>query len=104
LVTGDLYLQRGTAKQLHVPHVPMFDQLRVLSRYGFAGTLEIVGSLLILVGLFTRPVAFIPSGELVTACFAVHAWQGHFYMPALNEGKPVYLKHPGRLVNAYPQN
>lgn len=99
-VAGCLYLQHGTGKLLHVPRVPMFDQLRVLSRDGFAGMVEIVGSLLVLLGLFTRPVASILSGEMVIAYFAVHARQGHFYMPALNEGEPAYLKRPGRLVDA----
>jgi putative oxidoreductase len=91
LVTGYLYLQHGTAKLFHVPRLPEFDQLRVLSRDGFAGMLEIVGSLLILLGLFTRPVAFILSGEMAVAYFVVHARQGHFFMPALNQGELAVL-------------
>ena len=87
LVTAYLYLQHGTAKLLHVPRLPMFDRLRVLSPTGFAGMLEIVGSLLLLLGLFTRPVAFILSGEMAVAYFTVHARQGHFFMPALNQGE-----------------
>jgi uncharacterized membrane protein YphA (DoxX/SURF4 family) len=47
--------RHGTAKLLHVPRLPVFDQLRVLSRDGFAGMLKIAGSLLLLLGLFTRP-------------------------------------------------
>jgi putative oxidoreductase len=91
LVAGYLYLQHGTAKLLHVPHIAMFDHLRWLSRDGFAGMLEIVGSLLILLGLFTRPVAFILSGEMAVAYFLVHARQGNFFMPALNEGEAAVL-------------
>jgi putative oxidoreductase len=91
LVTAYLYLQHGTSKLLHVPHVAMFDQLSVLSRDGFAGMLEIVGSLLLLLGLFTRPVAFILSGEMAVAYFLVHARQGHFFMPALNQGELAVL-------------
>jgi len=90
-VSGYLYLQHGTAKLLHVPHVPMFDQLPVLSLDGFAGMLEIPGSLLILLGLFTRPVALILSGEMAVAYFLVHARQGHFFMPALNQGELAVL-------------
>jgi len=41
VVTAYLYLQHGTAKLLHVPHLPEFDQLRLLSRDGSAGMLEI---------------------------------------------------------------
>lgn len=91
LVTAYLYLQHGTAKLLHVPHIPMFDQLRVLSRDGVAGILEIVGSLLMLLGLFTRPVALILSGEMAVAYFVVHARAGHFFMPTLNQGEEAVL-------------
>jgi putative oxidoreductase len=91
LVTAYLYLQHGTAKLFHVPHLPIFDQLHVLSRDGFAGMLEIVGSLLLLLGLFTRPVAFILSGEMAIAYFLVHAPQGNFLMPALNGGEEAVL-------------
>jgi len=91
LVTAYLYLQHGTAKLLHVPHVPMFDQLPVMSLGGFAGLIEIVGSVLMLLGLFTRPVAFILSGEMAVAYFSVHAPQGNFLMPALNGGEEAVL-------------
>jgi putative oxidoreductase len=91
VVVGYLYLQHGTAKLLHVPHVAMFDDLRPLSRDGFAGMLEISGSILLLLGLFTRPVAFILSGEMAIAYFWVHAQQGHFFAPALNGGELAVL-------------
>jgi putative oxidoreductase len=91
IVAAFLYLQHGTAKLLHVPHVAYFDQLSPLSLIGFAGMLEIVGSLLILLGLFTRPAAFILSGEMAVAYFMQHAPQGHFFMPALNQGEEAVL-------------
>jgi putative oxidoreductase len=91
VITAFLYIQHGTAKLLHVPHLAAFDQLRILSRDGAAGMLEIAGSLLLIVGLFTRPVAFILSGEMAVAYFLVHARQGHFFMPALNEGEEAVL-------------
>ena len=91
LVTAYLYLQHGTAKLLHVPHVAMFDQLLVFSLDGIAGMLEIVGSLLLLFGLFTRPVAFILCGEMAVAYFVAHAPQGNFFMPALNGGEEAVL-------------
>jgi putative oxidoreductase len=91
LVSAYLYLQHGTAKLFHVPHVPAFDQLRVLSRDGVAGILEVAGSVLLLLGLFTCPVALILSGEMAVAYFLVHARRGHFFMPALNEGEPAIL-------------
>jgi len=91
LVAAFLFLQHGTAKLLHVPHVAQFDQLPALSLIGFAGMLEIVGSLLILLGLFTRPAAFILCGEMAVAYFMVHAPQGHFFTPALNQGEEAVL-------------
>jgi putative oxidoreductase len=91
LVSAYLYLQHGTAKLFHVPHIPMFDRLRLLSRDGFAGMLETVGGVLLLLGLFTRPVAFILSGEMAVAYLTVHARRGNFFMPILNEGEEAVL-------------
>jgi len=91
LVTAFLFLQHGTAKLFHVPHVTDFDSLPALSLIGFAGMLEIVGGLLLLLGLFTRPVAFILSGEMAVAYFMEHAPHGHFLSPALNRGEEAVL-------------
>ncbi|MGA2564038.1 MAG: DoxX family protein [Steroidobacteraceae bacterium] len=91
LVAAFLYLQHGTAKLFHVPHVAEFDSLHVLSLIGLAGVLEVVGGLLLLLGLFTRPVAFILSGEMAVAYFIAHASQGHFFSPALNRGEEAVL-------------
>ena len=91
MVVAFLFVQHGTAKLLHVPHVADFDQLPALSLVGFAGMLEIGGGLLILIGLFTRPVAFLLCGEMAVAYFMVHAPQGHFFTPALNQGEEAVL-------------
>jgi putative oxidoreductase len=91
IVVGFLYLQHGSAKLLHVPHVTAFDSLPVLSLVGFAGMLEITGGLLLLLGLFTRLTAFILSGEMAAAYFLEHAPQGHFFTPALNQGEEAVL-------------
>lgn len=91
VMSAYLYLQHGTAKLVHVPHLAMFDQVRLLSVNGFAGMLEVCGSLLLLAGLFTRPVAFLLSGEMAIAYFTVHARRGNFFMPALNQGEEAVL-------------
>lgn len=91
VVSAYLYLQHGTAKLFHVPHLAVYDKLRVFSLAGCAGMLEIAGSLLLLVGLFTRPVAFIFSGEMAIAYFIAHAPRGNFFAPALNEGEEAVL-------------
>ena len=91
IVAAFLFLQHGTAKLLHEPHVAMFDTLQPLSLIGFAGMLEIVGSLLLLLGWFTRPAAFILSGEMAVAYFMAHAPQGNFLSPMLNDGELAVL-------------
>jgi putative oxidoreductase len=89
IVTALLFLQHGLAKHVGFPHVGSFDSLQVFSLVGLAGAIEIVGSLLLLVGLFTRPAAFIMSGEMAVAYFMAHAPRGFF--PILNQGELAVL-------------
>lgn len=91
IVTAYLFLQHGTAKLLHAPHLTMFDGLPALSLFGIAGMIEIVGGLLVLLGWFTRPVAFILSGEMAVAYFHSHVPLGNFMVPLLNEGESAVL-------------
>jgi putative oxidoreductase len=85
IVIGFLFLQHGTAKLLGIPHVAMFDGLELFSLIGLAGILELVGGVLIIFGLFTRPTAFILSGEMAVAYFMAHAPEGP--LPILNHGE-----------------
>jgi putative oxidoreductase len=87
IVVGYLYLQHGTAKLFHVPHVASFDNLQLLSLIGLAGVLELVGGALVLVGLCTRLAAFILSGEMAVAYFMAHAPHGSVLVPMLNQGE-----------------
>jgi putative oxidoreductase len=87
IVCGYLVLQHGTAKLFHFPHVAYFDDLQVMSLIGAAGIIELVGGILLLIGLFTRPVAFVLSGEMAFAYFIGHVPHGSFFMPALNQGE-----------------
>jgi putative oxidoreductase len=91
IVTAYLFLLHGTAKLLGYPHVPMFDNLAITSLSGIAGILELVGGVLLLVGLFSRPVAFILSGEMAFAYFIGHASQGNVLFPLLNGGESAVL-------------
>jgi putative oxidoreductase len=84
LMTGLLFLQHGTAKILGFPASEMAG-IPLTSAGGIAGIFELVGGALIVVGLFTRPVAFILSGVMAAAYFMAHAPQG-FY-PILNGGE-----------------
>lgn len=91
IVVAYLFLLHGTAKLFGVPHVAMFDNVPLMSLIGVAGMLEVVGGALLLIGLFTRPVAFILSGEMALAYFMAHAVQGHVLVPMLNQGESAVL-------------
>jgi putative oxidoreductase len=91
IVTAYLFLTHGTSKLLGVPHVASFDNLQLFSLMGFAGILELVGGVLLLIGLFTRPVAFILCGEMAFAYFIGHAKQGFVLVPLLNRGELAVL-------------
>src|SRR3954464_7246261 len=91
IVTAYLFLMHGTAKLLGVPHVASFDKLQLLSLLGLAGVLELLGGVLLLFGLFTRPVAFILCGEMAFAYFMGHAAQGNVLVPMLNRGELAVL-------------
>lgn len=85
VVAALLFLQHGTAKLFGFPHVAMFDDLRLASLLGIAGVLELAGGVLLALGLFTRPVAFVLAGEMAFAYFLAHAPRGFF--PILNGGE-----------------
>lgn len=85
-----MFMLHGSAKLFAMPHVEMFDNLQILSLYGFAGILEFFGGLLLLLGLFTRPVAFILSGQMAVAYFMAHAAQSPLF-PLLNGGEAAAL-------------
>ena len=85
IVAGFLLMQHGMQKLLGLPAPMPGGTVPLLSLFGLAGALELVGGLLILLGLFTRPVAFILSGELATAYFMAHAPRG--FWPLLNQGE-----------------
>lgn len=89
IMTGLLLLQHGTAKLFKIPVIPTFANLSLTSLPGIAGILELVGGVLIILGLFTRPTAFILSGMTAFAYFIAHAPKG-FY-PILNGGELAVL-------------
>jgi putative oxidoreductase len=84
IVVGLLVLQYGLAKLFGWPAVKMFQDLPWFSLFDIAGMFELVGGTLLVLGLFTRPVAFILSGEMAAAYFIEHLPLSFF--PILNEG------------------
>ena len=91
IIAAFLFLQIGSAKLFAFPAavMPGGGTASLTSLPGFAGALEVVGGALLLVGLFTRPVAFLLSGEMAVAYFIGHAPQG--FWPVLNGGGPAVL-------------
>jgi putative oxidoreductase len=88
IVVAFLYFQVGSAKWFAFPAaiMPGGGTAPVGSLVWFAGVIEVVGGTLIFLGLFTRPVAFILSGEMAFAYFIGHAPNG--FWPVLNQGAP----------------
>jgi putative oxidoreductase len=85
MVTGFLFFQHGMQKLFAYPMAPPGGRPPLASLYGAAGILEFFGGILIMLGLFTRPVAFILSGQMAVAYFTVHAPKG--FWPTENEGE-----------------
>ncbi len=91
IVAGFAFLQHGVQKLFgllggvngHGATVPL------ASLYGAAGVIELVGGVLILLGLFTRPAAIIASGEMAVAYFMAHFPRS--FWTSQNQGEPAVL-------------
>ena len=84
IVTGLLIIQHGMAKIIGFPAVAMFAKLEPLSLIGAAGFIELIGGALLILGLWTQPVAFILAGEMAFAYFIGHFPKG--FHPLINGG------------------
>jgi putative oxidoreductase len=90
LVSGLLFLHAGGMKLFGwFGGMPDGMELKLLSQTGIGAILEVFGGLLIMIGLFTRPVAFILSGEMAVAYWQFHAPNGTW--PIQNGGQPAVL-------------
>lgn len=84
IMSGLLLLQHGTEKYLSFPIGPR-NNASPFTMGGAAGILELIGGIMLIIGLFTRPVAFVLSGTMAVAYFYAHAPRGFF--PILNVGE-----------------
>ena len=84
IVTGFLFMQHGGQKMFGFP-APQRSEFDLFSLIGVAGTLELFGGFLIVIGLFTRATSFLLSGLMAFAYFLAHAPQG--FWPIGNKGE-----------------
>jgi putative oxidoreductase len=84
IITGLLIIQHGMGKIIGFPVVAMYATVKPLSLIGAAGFIELIGGALLIIGLCTRPVAFILSGLMAFAYFIGHFPKG--FHPLLNGG------------------
>jgi putative oxidoreductase len=87
IIVGLLFLEHGTAKYLGFPAMQRATEAMSMSAIG--GLLELIGGALIVVGLFTRPVAFLLCGEMAVAYFYAHFPRNFF--PVINGGDAAIL-------------
>lgn len=88
IVAALILMQHGSQKLFHYPPSGApgpVTPLVLMSQTGLAGVLEFFGGMMLLLGLFTRPVAFILSGEMAVAYFQVHAPRA--FLPVVNRGE-----------------
>jgi putative oxidoreductase len=90
IIAGLVFITFGTMKLFNHPPLPQgMPPIPLVSQVGFAGVLETFGGLLILIGLFTRPVSFLLAGEMAVAYFQSHFPQS--FWPTTNMGTPAIL-------------
>jgi putative oxidoreductase len=89
MIAAFLFMMHGTAKLFQIPHQAMFDNLQLMSLMGLQGVLEAGGGFLLLLGLFSRPVAFLLAGDMAVAYFMAHFPKG--WLPILNGGELAVL-------------
>jgi len=85
IVAAFMFIAHGTMKLFSFPVAFPYGEVELFSQLGLAGILEVFGGLLLLIGLFTRPVAFVLSGTMAVAYFMAHAPKG--FWPIVNGGE-----------------
>lgn len=93
IVAGVMFITFGTMKLFGYPPAPAgsgpMPPIVLMSQIGIGALLELVGGILITIGLFTRPVAFVLAGEMAVAYFQFHHPQAFF--PTTNNGVPAVM-------------
>lgn len=88
IVTALCFMAHGTQKLFGLPASQMGGTVELFSLMGLAGVLEVFGGLAILLGFFTRPVAFILAGQMAYAFWFVH-------VPMMGQGNIIPVANGG---------
>lgn len=91
VVTALCFIAHGTQKLFGFPASQMGGSVEIFSLMGLAAVLEVFGGLAIILGLFTRPVAFILAGEMAYAFWMMHVPMGGSIIPVANGGDAAVL-------------
>ena len=84
IIAGLLIIQHGMGKIIGFPVYPAYAAVQPMSMIGAAGFIELIGGALLILGLWTQPVAFILAGEMAFAYFIAHFPKG--FHPLINGG------------------
>ena len=90
IIAGLLFLEHGMQKLFHIPPMTMAIPANALPIIMVAGVIELVGGMLLVLGIFTRITAFLCSGEMAIGYWLVHVARGGFF-PAVNGGDAAIL-------------
>lgn len=91
IVAGYMFLLHGTGKLLHLPLIDGYEVVQAISFDGLAGMIELDCGLLVLIGWFTRPAAFVACGQMAVAYFIAHASSATLLVPMQNGGELAVL-------------
>ena len=91
IVSAYLFILHGTSRLMGVPHVEIFHGLQAFTLVGVIGTLELVAGALLLLGLFTRPIAIVLSGHMAFSYLVGHKYEGNVLVPMLDQGELALL-------------
>jgi len=91
VVSAYLFILHGTSRLLGAPHIEIFHGLQAFTLVGVIGTLELVAAALLLLGLFTRPIALVLSGHMAFAYLIGQKYEGNVLVPMLDQGELAVL-------------
>lgn len=89
IVSSLMFMMHGSQKLFAIPAGQSSQPVELISLIGLAAVLELFGGVLLLIGLFTRSVAFLLSGLMAVAYFKAHATQA--FLPIINRGELAVL-------------